>query len=73
MSTSCVYRTRAEDCLRIARTAQDERDKPFWLDLAMSWLELAEHSARSASAFDYGQGASARPSRLPLISENLGT
>jgi hypothetical protein len=46
MSSSSVYRTNAEDCLRMARTAQDERDRPFWLALAQSWLRLAEHSAR---------------------------
>ena len=46
MSTSNLYRLQAEDCLRMARNAQDERDKPFWLALAQSWLYLAEHSAR---------------------------
>jgi hypothetical protein len=44
MSSSSVYRTNAEDCLRMARTAPDERDRPFWLSLAQSWLRLAEHA-----------------------------
>jgi hypothetical protein len=29
MSSSNVYRINAEDCLRMAAAAQDERDKPF--------------------------------------------
>jgi len=47
MSSTSLYRANAEDCLRMARTAPDERDKPFWLTLAQSWLHLAERSARS--------------------------
>jgi hypothetical protein len=47
MNASKTYRSNAEDCLRIARTAHNEHDRPFWLSLAQSWLELAEHSARS--------------------------
>jgi hypothetical protein len=46
MSSTNAYRMNAEECLRIARSAQD--DRPFWLSLAQSWLHLAEHSARSA-------------------------
>src|SRR3977135_1686821 len=48
MSSSNVYRINAEDCLRMAAAAKDERNKPFWLTLAQSWLRLAEHSARSS-------------------------
>jgi len=29
----------------MATSVQDERDKPFWLVLAQSWLRLAEHAA----------------------------
>jgi len=46
MSTTNLYRVNAEDCLRLAKTTSDEREKPFWLALAQSWLHLAEHSAR---------------------------
>jgi hypothetical protein len=46
MNATSMYRMNAEDCLRIARTANDQRDRPFWLSLAQSWLHLAEHSAR---------------------------
>jgi hypothetical protein len=49
MSSTSLYRINAEDCLRMARTAPDERDKPFWLALAQSWLRLAERSARNGS------------------------
>jgi hypothetical protein len=46
MNSTSMYRMNAEDCLRIARTVNDQRDRPFWLSLAQSWLHLAEHSAR---------------------------
>jgi hypothetical protein len=46
MNATSMYRMNAEDCLRIARAAHDERDRPFWLSLAQSWLHLAERSAR---------------------------
>jgi hypothetical protein len=52
MNASKTYRSNAEDCLRIARTADNEHDRPFWLSLAQSWLELAEHSARSEDDAD---------------------
>jgi len=44
MSSNDLYRTNAESCLRLAQTARS--DKPFWLNLAQSWLQLAE-KARS--------------------------
>ena len=46
MSSNYLYRTNAEECLRRARSAADDSDKPFWLSLAQSWLHLAEHSTR---------------------------
>src|SRR5262245_62897839 len=46
MSPNNIYRNNAEDCLRMAQATPDERDKPFWLTLAQSWLRLAEHAAR---------------------------
>ena len=46
MSPNNIYRNNAQDCLRMAQAAEDERDKPFWLTLAQSWLRLAEHTAR---------------------------
>ena len=46
MSPNNIYRSNAQDCLRMAQAILDERDKPFWLTLAQSWLRLAEHAAR---------------------------
>ncbi|HEY6993875.1 MAG TPA: hypothetical protein VH397_09200 [Xanthobacteraceae bacterium] len=45
MSASDEYRSNAENCLRMAQTVHNLQDKPFWLTLAQSWLQLAEHSA----------------------------
>ena len=44
MSPNNIYRSNAQDCLRMAQAAPDERDRPFWLTLAQSWLRLAEHA-----------------------------
>jgi hypothetical protein len=48
MSASDEYRSNAESCLRMAQTVQNLQDKPFWLTLAQSWLQLAENSARGS-------------------------
>ncbi len=40
------YRTIAEDCLRKAQSVENDEEKPFWLNLAQSWLQLAQHSVR---------------------------
>jgi hypothetical protein len=65
MSTSNVYRSNAERCLRIARMDGDADHKPFWLTLAQSWLRLAEHSARAPtrSAADPGRQPGSPPHR----------
>jgi hypothetical protein len=34
----------------MARASDDDRDKVLWLTLAQSWVRLAEHVARSATA-----------------------
>ena len=52
MSPNNIYRNNAEDCLRMARATLDERDKPFWLTLAQSWLRLADHAARGGDEVD---------------------
>jgi hypothetical protein len=46
MNSNRKYRSNAEDCLRMANMAQNSSDKPFWINLAQSWLQLAEQSAR---------------------------
>ena len=59
MSSNSTYRSNAEQCLRMAKIAADESEKPFWLGLAQSWLLLAEHSTRSHAdheADDFGRG-----------------
>jgi len=50
MSPNNIYRSNAEDCLRMAQATRDERDKSFWLTLAQSWLRLAEHAARDGAS-----------------------
>ena len=52
MSTSDEYRSNAESCLRMAQTVHNLQDRPFWLTLAQSWLQLAEHSKRGNGAFE---------------------
>jgi hypothetical protein len=46
MSTANDYRSNAEDCLRMASKASEERDRPLWATMAQSWLRLAEHADR---------------------------
>ena len=46
MSSVSDYRINAEDCLRMAKKASDERDRPLWATMAQSWLRLAEHADR---------------------------
>jgi hypothetical protein len=48
MSSDNLYRNNAEDCLRMAQTAVNDGDRPFWLSLAQSWLRLAERATRGS-------------------------
>ena len=52
MSSNNLYRSNAEDCLRMAQAAANDGDRPFWLTLAQSWLRLAERAARGGSETD---------------------
>jgi hypothetical protein len=47
MAASDEYRSNAESCLRMAQTVHNLQDRPLWLTLAQSWLQLSEQSARS--------------------------
>ena len=47
MGTALDHRRCAEECIAMARLADDDRDKALWLTLAQSWVRLAEHAARS--------------------------
>jgi hypothetical protein len=46
MGTTVDHRKYAEECVAMARLADDKRDKALWLTLAQSWVKLAEHVAR---------------------------
>jgi hypothetical protein len=46
MSSANDYRINAADCLRRAKQASEERDRPLWATMAQSWLRLAEHADR---------------------------
>jgi hypothetical protein len=59
------YRSIAEDCLRQAYAAEDERDRPLWATMAQSWLLLAEHARQLSSdeeLVDEGEAAELVPS-----------
>ena len=45
MDTIELYRAEADDCLRRA-DIDNEIDKPLWVTLAQSWLQLAEDADR---------------------------
>jgi hypothetical protein len=46
MNSINLYRSNAEDCLRLASAESNESDRPLWVTLAQSWLMLAEHADR---------------------------
>ena len=50
MGTTRDHRKCAEECVAMARASDDDQDKVLWLTLAQSWVRLAEHVARSATA-----------------------
>jgi len=43
------HRRYAEECVAMARLAEDDQDKMLWLTLAQSWVRLAEHVERSSA------------------------
>jgi hypothetical protein len=49
MGTTLDHRRHAEECVAMARRAEDDQDKALWLTLAQSWVRLAEHVERSAA------------------------
>jgi hypothetical protein len=50
MGTTRDHRKCAEECVAMARASDDDKDKVLWLTLAQSWVRLAEHVARAATA-----------------------
>ena len=61
MGTTLDHRRCAEECVAMARLAEDRSDKALWLSLAQSWVRLAEHVARIETSvaleLDDGQAA----------------
>lgn len=49
MDTIELCRSEADDCLRRADIDSNENDKPLWVTLAQSWLQLAEDADRISS------------------------
>jgi hypothetical protein len=46
MGTTVDHRRCAEQCVAMARLAEDRSDKALWLTLAQSWVRLAEDVAQ---------------------------
>jgi hypothetical protein len=46
MGTALDHRRSAEECVAMARLADDIGDRALWLALAQSWVKLAEHVSR---------------------------
>jgi hypothetical protein len=46
MDTIEFCRAEASDCLRRADIDANETDRPLWMTLAQSWLQLAEDADR---------------------------
>jgi Tfp pilus assembly protein PilX len=44
------HRRCAEECVAMARMAENNQDKALWLTLATSWVRLAEHVARAETS-----------------------
>jgi hypothetical protein len=59
MGTMLDHRRCAEECVAMARLAEDNNDKALWLTLAQSWARLAEHVARIETRLALEPGPSA--------------
>ena len=46
MGSASEYRVIAQDCLRMAASTENQRDRPLWVTMAQSWIQLAEHVSR---------------------------
>ena len=49
MDTIELCHAQADDCLRRAYIDTNENDRPLWVTLAQSWLQLAEDADRISS------------------------
>jgi hypothetical protein len=52
MKSAEDYFAIAENCMRKADAAKDERDRPLWATMAQSFLRLAEDRRRFDSGLD---------------------
>ena len=50
MGNNRDHRRCAEECVAMARAAENASDKALWITLAQSWLRLAEHVAHASAA-----------------------
>jgi len=50
MDTIELCHAQADDCLRLADIDTNESDRPLWITLAQSWLQLAEDAERIRDA-----------------------
>jgi hypothetical protein len=64
------YRAQAETCLRLAHSDRNEHDRPLWVTLAQSWLQLAEHADRIGNEVT---SAAQMPTRDPEKAESAPT
>jgi hypothetical protein len=58
MGTAFDHRRSAEECVAMARLADDNSDKALWLALAHSWVMLAEHVSRVETDDEFPDGVS---------------
>lgn len=58
MGTCQDHRERAEQCVAMARAADDHIGRALWLTLAQSWAQLAEQVARAENAEELADGGS---------------
>ncbi|MPZ37580.1 MAG: hypothetical protein GEU95_05870 [Rhizobiales bacterium] len=55
MDTIERCRAEADDCLRRADIDANENDRPLWITLAQSWLQLAEDADRISNEARSGE------------------
>ncbi|SDR57682.1 hypothetical protein SAMN05444161_6682 [Rhizobiales bacterium GAS191] len=64
MDKANEYRECAAQCIRLARTADDLRDKALLIAMAERWCDLADRVTHSAILEDYAPKSQERPAYL---------
>jgi hypothetical protein len=74
MGTTVDHRKCAEECVAMARLAEDNKDKALWLTLAQSWVRLAEHVAHvgTGPGSDSGDEADADEASASIVPKRVG-